>query len=136
MRTWILVLGGALAAVLGWALWLPAEHSVSGTAEFETDLAAVWDVYTDSASQPQWRSEVGSIEFTDETGAAWIETVNPGAVAVSDHGVTGTFAETSVALRLVPKIMRAPFVDGQALIERYSEQARAEIRRRAAGPGS
>ncbi|MEM1232152.1 MAG: hypothetical protein AAGI15_16560 [Pseudomonadota bacterium] len=53
--------------------------------------------------------------------------------AETGRGVTGTFTETSVALGLVPKVMRALFVDGQALIERYSAQAQAELRRRAAG---
>ncbi len=75
---WVL----AFVAALGFAaIFIPESASTTGTAHFDANIETVWSVYTDFASQPEWREDVVSVEFKDGE-REWVETVRPGNIKI------------------------------------------------------
>ena len=145
--------------------FIPMSTTTTRTTYFDASIDEVWAVYTDFASQPDWRPEVASVEFKAGSQSAWIERLKQGGIEihlevievtapnrlslrtsspdsfegeytaifeVTESGTKGTFTESSTALGYVPKLRRFLFVNQGKIIEKYSDDARAEIRRRQA----
>jgi len=154
----LIILGAALVSIA----FIPDTTSATRTTTFDTNIDQVWAVYTDFASQPDWRNELSAIEFeADEK--SWTETVEPGGVRINiaiveldapnrlvlktgsensfegiytaefestEHGTIGTFKETSTTTGYLAKLIRFLFVNQGMIIEKYTENAKAEIARR------
>jgi hypothetical protein len=65
---------------------LPSKRSATKSVKFDHSCVAVWQVYTDVTSQPNWRPDVEKIELLkQEFPRSWVE--------VFRHGPAITFAE-------------------------------------------
>jgi len=104
LMVWVLV---AIIAVVGLAvfavivgLFLPPEHVASRTLRVERPPEVIWQVITDYADQPIWRSELSAIErLPDRQGhQVWRERHQQG------RPITLEIAETIRPRRLVTRI--------------------------------
>ena len=94
----LLVATVVLVVVVGSAL--PKRHSVARMAHFNRSPKEMWDVLTDFADQPSWRSDVRSVErLPDRNGRpVWRETDKRG------QPLTLETMESVAARRLVRRI--------------------------------
>lgn len=71
----VFVAVAAVLAGLAIAIVLSVSATASTTVEihFDAPVQAVWQVYTDFESQPNWRSDIGKVEVADDK-TAWTET--------------------------------------------------------------
>lgn len=87
-RGWKVALYGvggiALLAAVPWVVGatLPAEHSISVSAEVAGSPVEVWGALADPASYPEWRPGVSRVEVVSGEGApaVWREVTGEGAV--------------------------------------------------------
>lgn len=104
---WVLLVVAVVAGlVVAAALLLPATTRTTVEIRFDAPIAAVWAVYADFESQPNWRSDVGKVEVASDR-RSWTETFG-----------------------FVPKVMRRLFFNQRKFIEEYAREAKAEIARR------
>ena len=68
---WIIVAVAAGLAVVA-ALLIPATSRTSVEIRFDAPVQAVWDVYTDFESQPDWRPDVVKVEMAGDK-MSWTE---------------------------------------------------------------
>lgn len=153
------VLAGLAITVV---LLLPATTSTTIEVHFDAPVQAVWQVYTDFESQPNWRSDIGNVEMADDK-TAWTETLKSSGIIVrfrilektpssrlvlqtvaegkfegryvaefrqQQGGTIGVFTEQTTSLGIVPKVMRYLFFNQRKFIEKFSKEAKAEIKRR------
>jgi uncharacterized protein YndB with AHSA1/START domain len=106
---WALIAGGAIVtliavvAVIG-AL-LPRDHIATLSARIAATPDAVWDVITDVAGHPSWRSDVQRIEVlpSTATGASWREHSKNGALTMAvDHADAPRRLVTRIADKDLP----------------------------------
>ena len=71
---------GLLLAVLVGGLRLPEEHYASRTLQTKQSPQAVWDAINDHENEPQWRSDVASVESLGERNGkpVWQENYKDG----------------------------------------------------------
>ena len=74
----VAVLVGLAIAIV---LLLPATTSTTVEVRFDAPVQAVWQVYTDFESQPNWRSDIGKVEMADDK-TAWTETLKSSGIIV------------------------------------------------------
>ena len=82
----VIVITAVIIALL--AIFLPNHRSTTETVRFNQGCRAVWEVYADPESQPQWRDHIQSVKM--ETSAhpiSWTEKPK--------HGPSITFTETN-----------------------------------------
>jgi len=76
----------ALCSAWLWALTLPDTVTIRKRMEFDVPLTALWEVYTDPATQPFWRSNLARVEMLwAKSPKTWKE--------ISRHGQTILFTE-------------------------------------------
>ena len=84
MRKWLLyIVAGlvglvALTAIAGYAM--PARHVAHGAKEFRASPSTVYDVVTDFAKYPEWRSDVTSVEVGQRDGKPLVTEHGPNGV--------------------------------------------------------
>ena len=61
----------------GWAMALPKEASATRTALIEAPVDKVFTVVMDVGNQSSWRSDVGTVEIS-ENGTSWVENTTQG----------------------------------------------------------
>ena len=78
MKTWLLVIFGALAVlivavlVIGWLL--PRNHQASRSVVVDQPPEAIWSVITDYAAAPEWRKDIASVRREERDGqTVWVE---------------------------------------------------------------
>ncbi len=74
----VIVMAGLAIAVV---LLVPATTSTTVEIHFDAPVQAVWRVYTDFESQPNWRSDIDQVEVTDDK-TAWTETLKSSGIVV------------------------------------------------------
>ncbi|MYB34803.1 MAG: SRPBCC family protein [Gammaproteobacteria bacterium] len=63
------------------ALLIPATTRTTVEIRFDAPINAVWEVYTDFASQPNWRSDVVSVEISEDQ-QSWAETLEKSKMTI------------------------------------------------------
>ena len=79
----VVVLAGVLVAGLGGvAIFVPADSRTTRMHVLNASIDEVWHVYTDFATQAEWRDEIRAITMTSAPGEAvtWEETYKNGPV--------------------------------------------------------
>ena len=71
----------AVFVVAATVILLPATTSTTLEVRFDAPIQAVWQVYTDFESQPNWRADVGQIEMADDQ-MAWSETLKASGITI------------------------------------------------------
>ncbi len=74
------------AAVLGIVfalamLLIPNTTSATREIAFDAPIEAVWAVYTEPGSQPEWRQDVGAVSVSDD-GQSWTEVLAGSAMTI------------------------------------------------------
>lgn len=72
---------GLLALTIVATFFIPTTSTTTKVINFDADINEVWSVYTDFASQPDWRDEIASISFSIEN-KAWVEKLKTGNVEI------------------------------------------------------
>ena len=84
MNIGILALVIAVFVVAATVILLPATSSTTLEVRFDAPVRAVWEVYTDFESQPNWRADVGQIEMADDN-MTWTETLKSSGMTIRFH---------------------------------------------------
>ena len=71
----------AAGLVIITAILIPATTSTAMEIRFDAPIRAVWQVYTDIESQPNWRSDVVKVEMAGEENA-WTETLETSGMTI------------------------------------------------------
>lgn len=74
-----IAIAAGLAVVI--VILLPATTSITVESSFDSPVRAVWEVYTDFESQPNWRSDVAKVEMASDK-TAWTETLKTSSMIV------------------------------------------------------
>lgn len=100
---WLLIIGGTLgglvALIVATGYALPVKHVASSSVEVGAPPERVWEVITDVASFPRWRTDVKSVEILRRAaaGPVWRE-------RSSDGTITYETVESVPQRRLVSRI--------------------------------
>ena len=79
---WVLLVVAVVAGLaVAAALLLPATTRTTVEIRFDAPIAAVWAVYADFESQPNWRSDVGKVEVASDR-RSWTETLEMSGMRV------------------------------------------------------
>ena len=81
MNLGILAVVIAVGVCIATVILLPATTSTTLEVRFDAPIQAVWQVYTDFESQPNWRADVGQIEMADDQ-MAWSETLKASGITI------------------------------------------------------
>ena len=85
---WALIAGGVIVSLIVLVViigaLLPRDHVATVSARIAATPDAVWDMITDVASHPSWRSDVQRVEAlpSTTTGASWREHSKNGALTM------------------------------------------------------
>ncbi len=114
----------ALAVIL-----IPNTTSATREIAFDAPIEALWEVYTEPGSQPDWRSGVGAVSVSED-GQSWTETLVPGGMTIHFEIVEKTrshwFVLRTSSLRSFEGRYRASFVEsGSGTIGTFTEEATA-----------
>ena len=75
---WLIgILAIIVVGFFGWAMTLPQEASASRTALIDAPVDDVFALITDVGNQSTWRSDVGTVEVSDD-GKSWVENTSQG----------------------------------------------------------
>lgn len=81
MNAVILAIAIAAGLAVATVILLPATTSTTVEISFDSPVQAVWEVYTDFESQPNWRSDVAKVEINSDK-TAWTETLKTSGMIV------------------------------------------------------
>lgn len=122
------------AAVLGIAMAIAVlliPNTISATREiaFDAPIEAVWAVYTEPESQPEWRQDVGTVSVSDD-GQSWTETLAGGGMTIHFEIVEETSPHRFVLRTSSPGSFQGRYTatfkeSGSGTIGTFTEQATA-----------
>ena len=122
MKTWLLVIFGALAVlivavlVIGWLL--PRNHQASRSVVVDQPPEAIWSVITDYAAAPEWRKDIASVRriVGDDLpfGGDWTFEIEPAAA-----GSKVTITETGYVDNPIFRFVSVVFIGHPRFMDQY-----------------
>ena len=77
----LVFVGLVVVLVIVTVLRMPATTSATVEIRFDATIGAVWQVYTDFESQPNWRSDVASVDMAEDN-RSWTETLKTSRMTI------------------------------------------------------